>query len=79
MNQVAEQILSEALQMPTEDRASMAQRLIASLDDVTDEGVEIAWQQEVNRRLAEAESGKVAFLSWEEVRQQLRGNSCASR
>lgn len=79
MNQVAKQILSEALQMPTEDRASMAQRLIASLDDVTDEGVEIAWQQEVNRRLAEAESGKVAFLSWEEVRQQLRGNSCASR
>lgn len=77
MNPVAERILAEALQTPPEDRARIAERLIASLETDTDTEVETAWQQEVQQRLRAVENGEVTLLSWEEVRRKLRGGSDA--
>lgn len=78
MNTVVESILAQAMQMPAQDRAIIAERLISSLDTETDWDVEIAWQQEVQRRVDEAERGEVVCLPWEQVLQRLRKNSCAA-
>lgn len=71
MNEAVEKILQEALTIPPQDRAFIAERLITSLDTVTDTDVEIAWQQEIQKRLSEIERGEVTLIPWEEVRKRL--------
>ena len=46
----AQQLISSALQMPNEERALIAERLISSLDQPFDGDVEMAWQKEVQNR-----------------------------
>lgn len=78
MSTVAESVLAQALQMPAKERATIAERLLASLDTEVDAEVEMAWQQEVQRRLAEIDNGEVVCLPWEQVLQRLRANSHAT-
>jgi putative addiction module component (TIGR02574 family) len=78
MSAAVESILAQAMQMPAQDRAAIAERLISSLDTETDWDVEIAWQQEVQRRVDEVERGEVVCLPWEQVLQRLRKNSRAA-
>ena len=73
MDEKLKAILENALNMPEEQRAFIAGRLIDSLDDKIDEGVETAWQQEIQKRIASAEKGEATFISWEEVKKRLRG------
>jgi putative addiction module component (TIGR02574 family) len=58
--------------MSEEERAEMAEKLIASLDDSPEMDVEQAWQEEVQRRIHDIESGAAACIPWEEVRRRLR-------
>jgi putative addiction module component (TIGR02574 family) len=45
--------------------------LIEALDADTDDGVEEAWRVEIERRVAELDSGSVELIPWEEVRARL--------
>jgi putative addiction module component (TIGR02574 family) len=65
-------VLGQALRMPEEERAEIAEKLIASLEDSPDSAVEEAWQEEVARRIRDLESGAVVGIPWEEVRRRLR-------
>lgn len=58
MKSSAKDILDRALEMPENDRAAIAERLLASLDAQPDRNVEEAWQQEIQRRLSETRSGR---------------------
>lgn len=78
MSVVVENILTQALQMPPKERAAVAERLIASLDAEIDWDVEVAWQQEVQRRIDEIDKGEVVCLPWEQVLQRLRANGRAA-
>lgn len=78
MSVVVENILTQALQMPPKERAAVAERLIASLDAEIDWDVEVAWQQEVQRRIDEIDKGEVVCLPWEQVLQRLRENGRAA-
>lgn len=73
MTQETQELLQKALALPDEERAELVGNLISSLDSIIDEDVDIAWQQEVARRLEEVRSGSVKTVSWEEV--QRKGNS----
>lgn len=64
-------ILDQALEMPEKDRAAIAERLLASLDDKPDPDVEEAWQREIQRRLAQLDRGEVECVPWEEVRNRM--------
>lgn len=46
---------ADALQLPAEDRVRLANHLLASVAGGSD--IDDAWAEEVERRLAEAESG----------------------
>ena len=62
MKREAAEILKEALALPTEARAALAGSLLESLDTEVDEDAEAAWATEVNRRVAELDSGAVKTI-----------------
>ena len=57
MDTLLERLEAEALKLTPSERAALAQRLIASLDE--DAEIEEAWAAEIERRIADAESGAV--------------------
>ena len=54
-----------ALELSSEERAQLAQRLLSSL--ARDPEVEAAWDAEIRRRVAELESGAMDTIPAEEV------------
>jgi len=78
MDETVEKIIAQALQKPPKDRAIIADRLISSLDTVRDVDIEIAWQEEIQQRVAEADKGEVDWIPWEVVRKRMRGNTIAA-
>ena len=68
-----ETILIEALKLPVQERAALASRLLASLDEQVDEGVDAAWDQEIAKRLKDIDEGKVQMIPWATVRAEMRG------
>ena len=66
----AQRIFDEALQLPTEDRADLALRLLDSMGEPADQ-VERAWIEEAKRRLAEIERGEIQTVPWPEARERI--------
>lgn len=65
------EILKQALELPAEARAALADSLWDSLDQETDANVEQAWLEEIRRRVAELDSGAVRAIPWSEARARL--------
>jgi putative addiction module component (TIGR02574 family) len=53
------------------ERATLMRLLIENLDAESEESVEDAWRVEIERRMAELDSGSVQTVSWEELRARL--------
>ncbi len=68
----ARDLESKALDLPPEERARLAERLLASLEGIADPEAEALWLAEAERRLAELESGAVAGTPANEVFQKSR-------
>lgn len=66
----AGELLKYALTLSDKERAELASSLIDSLDPQVDNDSELAWQQEIARRLEQIKSGQVKTISWEKVRQK---------
>jgi putative addiction module component (TIGR02574 family) len=71
MTREATELLKKALTLPVEERADLAGSLIESLDNAEDESVAAAWDEEVARRMADFDSGKVKPVTLEEARRRL--------
>jgi putative addiction module component (TIGR02574 family) len=71
MKQDVTELLRQALELPAEARAALAGSLIESLDDQVDESAEDEWKQEIARRIAELDSGKVKPIAWADARRQI--------
>ena len=56
----AQELRAELAELTTQDRAELARFLIQSLDETEEEGVQAAWDTELQRRAAEIEAGSVA-------------------
>jgi putative addiction module component (TIGR02574 family) len=70
MSSNALRLLDEALQLPEQDRAELALRLLDSVGEPADQ-VERAWIDEAKRRLAEIERGDVRTVPWSEARHRI--------
>jgi putative addiction module component (TIGR02574 family) len=70
MSKSAQAIESAALLLPRKERARLAERLIASLEE-QDPEVEAAWAAEIRRRMDEWEAGLVDEIPWDEARRQI--------
>lgn len=66
------ELLSEALHLPTEARAALADSLLDSLDAEVDANAEEAWRDEIYRRLQEIDRGAAQLIPWRDVQRRLR-------
>jgi putative addiction module component (TIGR02574 family) len=66
-------VFDAALTLPLDERAALAHRLLASLDEPTDdpEAVSAEWADEVGRRISAISAGATEGISWDEARDQL--------
>ena len=62
----------EALRLTPEDRAKLAQKLLLSLDTLSEEELGQAWLIEADRRAREIDRGDFQPISAEEVRRRAR-------
>jgi putative addiction module component (TIGR02574 family) len=60
-----EHIEADALRLPREERARLAEALITSLDE--ESKIERAWSAEIKRRVEELRSGAIGSIPAEEV------------
>lgn len=65
-----EQIEDKALQLPEGDRAKLAQKLLLSLDVLSESEIAEDWLIEAQRRARELDAGIVQPISAEEVRRK---------
>jgi putative addiction module component (TIGR02574 family) len=71
MSTVGQKILQEALNLPEEERAEVAARLLESLEEAMDRDVDEAWAAEIERRCVALDSGEAVTSDWDEVRRRI--------
>ena len=71
MARSARELFEEAMRLDPEERATLMRLLIETLDAESEEGVDDAWRVEIERRMAELDSGTVQTIPWEELRERL--------
>jgi putative addiction module component (TIGR02574 family) len=69
MSRDAQEILKDALALPVEERSELVDSLLESLEP--DPEIEEAWRQEVVRRAADVDAGRIKTTPWPEVRARL--------
>ena len=71
MTAKTQRVLKEAMRLPPNARASVAGRLILSLETGAPGDVEEAWEAEIDRRLDNLERSKARAVSWEDVKARI--------
>jgi putative addiction module component (TIGR02574 family) len=65
-----DRLLARVLKLPREERARLAQGVLLSLEEPSEE-VASAWATELERRAAEVEDGSAETFDWEVVEQEV--------
>lgn len=65
------EVLKNALSLEVRDRATLAERLLASLEEITEEEAEQLWAEEAERRLNEYRAGRAQAVQAEEVHKKV--------
>ena len=68
----AKTLQEAALELPPDERAELAQRLLLSLDDVSEQELAETWLAEAKRRAGELDRGEVQPTAAEEVMRKAR-------
>ncbi len=63
-------IQSQALALPNADRASLALKLLESLDDQPCDAMEAIWLQTAQQRASQIDTGVVQLVPYDQVRLQ---------
>ena len=66
------QLESEVLSLPVQERAALVQRLLLSLEEISEPEFDRLWGEESARRAAELDTGKVQAIPGEEVAKKAR-------
>ena len=67
MTSPVEDLVQRARALSPQDRARLAEELLASLDEEFDSDAEAAWEQEIGRRVDEIKGGKATLIPAEQV------------
>jgi putative addiction module component (TIGR02574 family) len=62
----------EVLELPPRSRVRLAERIIESIEDYADPELEAAWDDEIERRVQEIESGAEKGIPAEQAMKQAR-------
>jgi putative addiction module component (TIGR02574 family) len=63
-----EKLLADVLELPPQERADIAARILESLEEVSDTDVDEAWAAELERRAQAVDSGEVVTSDWNVLR-----------
>lgn len=69
---LTDELSLKARALPAEERARLAEDLLASLHESPDPEIEAAWDEEIRRRIQEVESGAVELVPAEEAFAEVR-------
>ena len=72
MSDLVKELSQRAHELVPEDRARLAEELLASLEDDVDPEVDAAWEDEIRKRIAEVESGTAKLIPADEVFARIR-------
>ncbi len=72
MPDLVAELSERAKVLPPEDRARLAEELLASLEESPSDEVDAAWDAEIRSRIAEVEAGTVTLSSAEQVFSRVR-------
>jgi putative addiction module component (TIGR02574 family) len=72
MSRSVQEVLEDVRRLPPGDLDWLIGEIFQSGDGSSDAEIDAAWKTEVERRLAESESGTAITYSWEEVEAPLR-------
>ncbi|WP_449288447.1 addiction module protein [Marinobacter salarius] len=67
------QLIENIRELSPGDRALLAHCLISSLESEQDEGVDEAWKALAEKRALELEAGAVKGVSWEDIKNEVKG------
>ncbi|HEU4511121.1 MAG TPA: addiction module protein [Pyrinomonadaceae bacterium] len=67
-----EQVEIEALKLDPKARAELAEKLLKSLDDLSQDEIERLWAEEASRRDAELDAGAASMRDAEDVFREAR-------
>jgi putative addiction module component (TIGR02574 family) len=68
----AKTVEEKALELPAQDRAKLAERLLESLDDLPERDVEALWLEVAERRAKEIDDGSVELVTPEELDRRVK-------
>jgi len=71
MVNLIDELSSRARTLPAADRIRLAEELLATVNEADDE-VEVAWDEEIRRRIADIDAGTVKLIPAEEVFAEVR-------
>jgi putative addiction module component (TIGR02574 family) len=67
MTTPVEDLVQRARALSPQDRARLAEELLASLDEESDSDAEAAWEQEIGRRVEDIKAGRAQLIPAEQV------------
>lgn len=72
MAKTADDLRTEVLALPAQDRARIATELLASLDSeaIGEDEIDELWSVETNRRAGMLDTGEAGTLTWGEIEQR---------
>lgn len=73
VNQSLNKVTLEALELPNVERLSLAHTLLESVEPPSSSEVGNAWDQLIQRRITEIDSGEVEGVPWEQVKSEADG------
>jgi putative addiction module component (TIGR02574 family) len=71
MSSLIDELSQKARSLPPEERIRLAEDLLSSVQN-SDEEIEAAWAEEIERRLQEVESGNAKLIPADEVFAEIR-------
>jgi putative addiction module component (TIGR02574 family) len=72
MPALAQKILQDALALPSNLRASLADKLLESLNSPTQKKLDLLWGKEAEKRLKELRTGKASTIPTNTVFEEIR-------
>ena len=73
MATIANKVFQDALSLPSDARASLVEKLLASLNLPTSSDIDRLWAEESERRVSQISRGEVQLVPGEQVFRRLRG------
>ncbi|HOB96130.1 MAG TPA: addiction module protein [Aquabacterium sp.] len=72
MTTLVEELSAQARALPEEDRARLAEELLASLDQPPEADADPAWAHEIHLRISQIEAGTADLIPAEDVHAEAR-------